>query len=126
MPDETKPPVVAAPVVAEPVKPVETKTEPEPVKPYVFDTAKFEAKIAEFNKATDEVAGKPNYNPYMYLTKNGVTEAVRQYKLGNRSKEVFDTVMRVPATIPVIDVNYVAPVPYKAELPKALRPPERK
>lgn len=98
---------------------------PEPVKPYVFDTVKFEAKIAEFNEATDKVAGKPNYNPYMYLTKNGVTEAVRQYKLGNRSKEVFDTVMRVPATIPVVDVNWVAPVPYKAELPKQLQPPNR-
>lgn len=97
----------------------------EPVKPYVFDTDKFEAKIEEFNKTSTEVAGKPNYNPYLYLAKNGVTEAVRQYKFGNRSQEVFDTVMKVPSKIPPIDPNWVAPEPYKPMLPKALQPPAR-
>lgn len=98
---------------------------PEPVKPYDFNEKKFEAKVEKIRTSANDVEGKPNYNPHMYLKTVGYNDAVRSYKRGSRSQELYDTIMNLPDEVPVIDPDYVAPAPYKAELPKALQPPKR-
>lgn len=97
----------------------------QPVKPYVFNETAFKDKVKKLETATNEVSGKPNYNPHLFLASNGFDDMIRQYKQGVRSQELFERMMHLPTTIPVVDENYVTPVPYKAELPKALQPPTR-
>ncbi len=95
----------------------------EPIKPYVFDEKAFEAKVETIRASANKVEGKPNYNPHMFLKEVGYSDAIRAYKQGNRSKELFDSVMKLPNEVPVIDPDWQPPVAYKPELPKALRPP---
>lgn len=97
----------------------------QPVKPYVFDDAAFKSKVKQVETSVNEVSGKPNYNPHLFLAQNGFDDMIRQYKQGVRSQELFERMKQFPTTIPVVDENYVPPVPYKAELPKALQPPTR-
>lgn len=104
----------------------EDKEKPvEAVKPYVFDEKVFTAKVEALNDAVDKLSGKPNYNPHKWAHAVGLVDAVRRFKQGERSKELFDLVAGLTTTIPVVDPNYVPPVPYKPELPKQLQPPQR-
>lgn len=103
----------------------ETTKSATPIKPYVFDEAAFKTKVKQVEASVNEVSGKPNYNPHLFLASNGFDDMIRQYKQGVRSQELFERMAHFPTTIPVVDENYVPPVPYKPELPKALQPPNR-
>lgn len=101
----------------------ETKPAVEPVKPYVFDTTAFENKVTALQADAKAKAGKPNYNPFKWAADSGFDELVAKYKLGEKSQALFDAMQQLPKEIPVLDPNWQPPVAYKAEVPKALRPP---
>jgi hypothetical protein len=123
MADETKPkeevkPITAgSPVATEPVtKPVE------PIKPYVFDETAFKLKVTKLEQSIVDKVGKPNYNPFLWESKSGLKDLINKFKLGNRSKELFDLVAALPDEVPCIDPGYQPEAPYSAPLPKGLRP----
>lgn len=113
MPDETKKtedktPVVAT--VAKSAEQVEQSDSPkEVIKPYVFDDTAFKTKIADLNKLVESLAGRKNYNPYVWFNDN-VQPIVTRYNKGERSQTMFESLMRIPLTIPPIDPNWTEEV----------------
>lgn len=63
-------------------------------KSFKFDEAAFKAKVASFDKLRDTLAGKSSVNPYIWYRDN-VQAKVTAYAKGDRSKELYDSLMAV-------------------------------
>lgn len=100
----------------EPIKPTE------PIKPYIFNEDSFKLKITTLEQSIQDKVGRPNYNPFLFEKHVGLKELINRFKLGERSKELFDSVASLPNEVPVINKDYTEPKPDVAPLPKGLRP----
>lgn len=100
----------------------ESKPPTEPIKPYVFNEDAFRLKIATLEQSIQDKVGRPNYNPFLFEKSSGLKELISRFKLGERSKELFDSVASLPSEVPVLNPNYAEPKPDVAPLPKGLRP----
>lgn len=121
MADETKP--IENSVVTVVVTKAPEVTKPtEPIKPYIFNEDAFRLRIATLEQSIQDKVGRPNYNPFLFEKNIGLKELIGRFKLGERSKELFDSVASLPSEVPVLNLNYTEPKPDVVPLPKGLRP----
>lgn len=88
-------------------------------KTFSFDEKAFNEKIAKLEAAKAAVAGKKNYNPFLWY---GLVVAPLQNRFikGERTKELYDGLMSVSETVPPI--KPIEPVAEVATSPIAANP----
>lgn len=81
-----------------------------PASTFKFDEAAFKARVKELEDLRYTVAGKRNYNPFIWFNEK-VQPCVDEFKEGKRTEELYKKLMAVEAKIPPLDPSIPDEVP---------------
>src|SRR5687768_7351524 len=98
---------------------IETSGSKTPPAEFKFDENAWQNKVVKLTQLQSDFAGKKNYNPFVWFSET-VQPLINQYRKGDRSKALFDSLMSIKEVVPVLDPDW------QEEKPVVLPPAPRR